>query len=193
MEQTVLSCCLTDAVCSGLHSHQPVLLHGKVWLPGSPLDPPRLDVRRLLLPPLLQLLDTGLHKRQAAPCHKGEGKTERLNQWTYRCGGQRETLGEWECTPPHQRQSPPGQSKRNLTLWLWKWEGGSVELPWICHSTFISRSILEEHRFRYATSKLHNVYLILLFLCTLVGIWMSCRRWSLLATLCLLVVVKKIY
>lgn len=157
-------CRFTDTVCSGLHPHQPVLLHGEVRLPGSPLDPPRLDVWLLLLPPLLQLLDTGLHEGQAAPRRNGQAKTERLHQRTHHCGGQWETPGEWERAPPHQRQNPPGQSKGNLSWWLWTWEGSSIELPWICHSSFISRSIVERHRLQYAASKLHNIYIGLVFL-----------------------------
>lgn len=106
----------TDAVCSGLHSHQPVLLHGKVWLPGSPLDPPYLDLRCLLFPPLLQLLDTGLREGQAAPFHGRDAETERFDQWTHLSGAQWETPGERTRAPPRQRQSLTGQSKRNLTL-----------------------------------------------------------------------------
>lgn len=123
--QVIVSYHLTDAVRSGLPSHQPVLLHGKVWLPGSHLDPPHLDVRRLLLPPLLQLLDTGLHQGQeAADADGGQAENEWLNQWTCLRGGQWETLGERARQPPHERQSPPGQSKRNLTFWLWIWDEG---------------------------------------------------------------------
>ncbi len=80
------------------------------------MDPPHLDVWRLLLPPLLQLLDTGLHEGQAAPRRKGPSKAERLNQRAHRCGGQWETPGEWERAPPRQRQNPHGQSKGNLNL-----------------------------------------------------------------------------
>lgn len=108
-------CRFTDTVCPGVHPHQPVLLHGKVRLPGSPLDSPHLDVWRLLLLSLLQLLDTGLHKGQAATYHREQLKTERLNQCTHHRASKWETHGEWECAPPHQRQSPPRQSKRNLT------------------------------------------------------------------------------
>lgn len=54
-------CHFTDTVRSDLRPHQPVLLHDKVRLPESPLDPPHLDVRHVLLPALLQLLATGLH------------------------------------------------------------------------------------------------------------------------------------
>lgn len=71
--------CFTDTVCSGLYSHQPVLLHGKVRLPGSHVDPPHLGVRCLLLPPFFQLLGAGLHKGQTAPCHRGQAKTERFS------------------------------------------------------------------------------------------------------------------
>lgn len=128
--QVTVSClclCLTDAVRSGLPSHQPVLLHGKVWLPGSHLDPPHLDVRRLLLPPLLQLLDTGLHQGQEAADDAddgGQAENEWLDQRACLHGGQWETLGERARQPPHERQSPPGQSKRNLTFWLWTRDEG---------------------------------------------------------------------
>lgn len=110
--------CFTDTVCPGLHSHQPVLLHGEMWLPGPHVDPLDLDVWRFLLPPLLQLLGTGLYKGQTAPCSRRQAKTERLIQWTYPCGGQWETPGEREQAPPHQLQNLPEQSKRNLTVTL---------------------------------------------------------------------------
>lgn len=120
MYSVILSCPFADTVCPGLHSHQPVLLHEKVWLPGSHLDPPYLDVRCLLLPPLLQLLDTGLHQGQEAACRSlREAAAEWFNQRSHLCNGQWETPRKRARQPPHQWQGPCGQSKRDLTFWLW--------------------------------------------------------------------------
>lgn len=109
--------CFSDAVHSGLHSHQPILLHGKVWLSSPLVDPPDLDVWGLILPPVLPLLGAGLHKRQQTSPHARKVETERFNQRTVHCGGQRKAPSEWQQSPLHQRQNLHGQSQGSLTLW----------------------------------------------------------------------------
>lgn len=56
-----------DSVYRGVCPHLSVLLHGRLRIPGAPIYPPHLDVRHVLLRPLLQLLDPGVHQGQAAP------------------------------------------------------------------------------------------------------------------------------